>query len=102
MLANVVLGGKQYSWREYGCVGLITAGICVFQLYKAGKGDASFADSSAYGVGLLFASLSLDGFTSSNQRLPVCPLCTAAVARGVADPSIIAGCATSSSLPLTR
>ncbi len=67
MLANVLIGGKKYSIREYLCVLSITAGIVVFRLAKGSKdGDQS---NSTFGLVLLFASLCLDGLTASNQRL---------------------------------
>mmetsp|Transcript_21837 Transcript_21837/g.26545 ORF Transcript_21837/g.26545 Transcript_21837/m.26545 type:complete len:341 (-) Transcript_21837:224-1246(-) len=68
MLANVIVGGKRYSFKQYLCVSLITAGVVLFRFAKSTKG-ASFAGSSNYGLVLLAASLVLDGFTSSNQRL---------------------------------
>lgn len=67
MLANVLVGGKRYSFKEYMFVLLITIGILTFNLGKPSKEDDSA--SSTFGLVLLFVSLAGDGLTSSNQRL---------------------------------
>jgi len=67
MLANVFIGGKRYSLREYFCVLLITLGIIAFRLGKGSSlGEVS---GSTWGWIFLFGSLCMDGITSSNQRL---------------------------------
>mmetsp|Transcript_13494 Transcript_13494/g.16344 ORF Transcript_13494/g.16344 Transcript_13494/m.16344 type:complete len:342 (-) Transcript_13494:209-1234(-) len=68
MLANVFIGGKSYTLKQYCCVALITGGVVMFRLAKSSK-SGSFSGSSTYGLSLLVVSLILDGFTSSNQRL---------------------------------
>ena len=67
MLLNVLIGGKKYSLREYLCVLSITLGIVFFRLAKSKGGSGQ--ENSSFGLILLFASLSLDGLTASNQRL---------------------------------
>ena len=67
MLLNVIIGGKKYSLREYACVLSITLGIVLFRLAKSKGGSGQ--ENSSFGLLLLFASLSLDGLTASNQRL---------------------------------
>ena len=67
MLLNVLIGGKKYSLREYLCVLSITLGIVFFRLAKSKSGNGQ--ENSSFGLLLLFASLSLDGLTASNQRL---------------------------------
>jgi solute carrier family 35 (UDP-galactose transporter), member B1 len=67
MLLNVLIGGKKYSLREYLCVLSITLGIVFFRLAKSKSGNGQ--ENSSFGLVLLFASLSLDGLTASNQRL---------------------------------
>lgn len=65
MLFGVLFAKKKYSWREYLCVVLITAGIVVFNLsgtHKQGR------DNSTYGLVLLSLSLVLDGVTGSAQE----------------------------------
>jgi len=67
MLGNVLLGGKRYSALEYLVVLLITGGVVLFQLANSKK---SFSEGNTWwGMALLFGSLALDGFTSSNQKL---------------------------------
>jgi UDP-galactose transporter B1 len=66
MLGGVLLGGKRYRWYEYLAVLLITGGVLLFQL---DKGGSLLEGNTAWGMGLLFASLVLDGLTSSNQDL---------------------------------
>ena len=67
MLANVVIGGKRYTTKEYFCVFLITVGIVFFRLFKgASVGQVS---GTMAGWAFLFGSLCMDGITSSNQRL---------------------------------
>jgi solute carrier family 35 (UDP-galactose transporter), member B1 len=67
MLANVLVGGKKYSLREYLCVLSITSGIVLFRLAKGSKSGAG--ENSSLGLFLLFASLCLDGLTGSSQSL---------------------------------
>jgi len=69
MLFGILIGGK---WRDYGLmdyiqVAVVTAGVTVFNFgapVKPGKGGGS---SSSYGLGLIAASLALDGFTGGLQ-----------------------------------
>jgi UDP-galactose transporter B1 len=65
MLMGVVLGTKKYTWREYACVGLITAGIVIFRLAKS---KAASTENSTVGLILLFASLICDGLTGPIQE----------------------------------
>jgi UDP-galactose transporter B1 len=65
MLFGVLFAKKKYSFRDYVCVALITAGIIIFNL--SGKHKGGGEGNSAYGLGLLFASLVLDGVTGSTQ-----------------------------------
>ena len=55
MAGGVLLGGKKFSALEYLQVALITAGVCIFNLF--GKSKAGGADSS-YGLALIGFSLS--------------------------------------------
>ena len=64
MAGGVVLGGKSYSAFEYLQVALITAGVCVFNLFgKKKKGGAD----SALGLGLIGFSLVMDAVTGGLQ-----------------------------------
>ena len=65
MLMGVVMGTKKYTWREYFCVGIITAGIVTFRLAKS-KGASS--ENSTVGLALLFVSLLCDGLTGPVQE----------------------------------
>lgn len=69
MLANVSLGGVRYSALEFAVVLMITGGVVGFSLAKQAAAGSIVGDSSAFGMGLLFASLCLDGVTSSSQKL---------------------------------
>ena len=64
MAGGVVLGGKSYSAFEYLQVALITAGVCIFNLF--GKSKAGGADSS-YGLALIGFSLLMDAVTGGLQ-----------------------------------
>ncbi len=71
MLMRIVVSGKRYQKREYFNVALITAGIAVF-MWKESKapvaGDAGVGSTMFwFGMGLLFLSLVLDGFTGPYQ-----------------------------------
>lgn len=82
MLGNVLIGVK-YRWHQYLAVGMITAGILLFQFQSGGGGgggggkkkshghgqEGGGGDEGLYGLGLLFISLALDGITGSNQHL---------------------------------
>jgi len=68
MIASVLIGGAHYSYLEYLAVACITTGVILFQFAKSS--NTNFSDgNSSFGMGLLFTSLCLDGFTSSNQKL---------------------------------
>lgn len=67
MLMGVLIRRKKYSLRDYVCVLVITAGIAVFQLGKASS-KHSERENSAYGLLLLFASLTLDGISGPKQE----------------------------------
>ena len=64
MAGGVLLGGKKFSALEYLQVALITAGVCVFNLFgKKKKGGAD----SALGLGLIGFSLVMDAVTGGLQ-----------------------------------
>lgn len=67
MLMGVLIRRKKYSLRDYVCVLVITAGIAVFQLGKASSKHAE-RENSAYGLLLLFTSLTLDGISGPKQE----------------------------------
>ena len=64
MAGGVLLGGKKFSALEYLQVALITAGVCIFNLF--GKSKAGGADSS-YGLALIGFSLLMDAVTGGLQ-----------------------------------
>ena len=64
MAGGVLLGGKKFSALEYLQVALITAGVCIFNLF--GKSKAGGADSS-YGHALIGFSLLMDAVTGGLQ-----------------------------------
>lgn len=66
MVFNVFVNSTKYTKLEYGAAALITVGIVVFRVYGASK--KASGDNSTIGLVLLFASLCLDGLTSSNQK----------------------------------
>lgn len=66
MLMRIVLVGTKYSLKEYLAVGLITGGIAVFMLTKAGSKGAD-SQSSGFGYFLLALSLLMDGATGPKQ-----------------------------------
>lgn len=67
MLMGVLLRGRKYSLINYVCVVVITAGIAIFQLGKASAKHAE-RENSAYGLFLLFSSLTLDGINGPKQE----------------------------------
>jgi UDP-galactose transporter B1 len=67
MLARIVIVGKRYALREYATVVVITAGIATFMLMKESKKKGA-AETSMIGLGLLFTSLALDGYTGPTQE----------------------------------
>eukprot|EP00752_Nemacystus_decipiens_P008669 g7737.t1 len=68
MLFGVLFAKKRYSLREYMCVGLITAGIVIFNLSKMSHTSQEDKEGSGYGRFLLVLSLLLDGVTTSAQE----------------------------------
>jgi UDP-galactose transporter B1 len=70
MLMNVVLYRRSFPFHKYLVVAMVTFGISVFTLFapvaahKKGKG---VENSSLFGLGLLLASLAVDGATNSTQ-----------------------------------
>lgn len=66
MLMRIIINKKRYSWLEYACVFVITAGISVFMIFKVSNKAAR--DTSVFGLALLFISLALDGFTGPTQE----------------------------------
>ncbi|CAM9740108.1 unnamed protein product [Ascophyllum nodosum] len=65
MLFGVLFAKKKYTLKEYFCVGLITAGIVIFNLSKEHK---QAKGNSAYGLTLLSLSLMFDGVCGSAQE----------------------------------
>lgn len=66
MLMGVLIRRKQYQWKDYLCVILITTGIAVFQLGKTSSKPTK--ENSIYGLLLLFISLALDGISGPKQE----------------------------------
>ena len=64
MAGGIVLGGKTYSCFEYVQVLMITAGVCVFNLYGKKKKGGS---DSALGLALIGFSLVMDAVTGGLQ-----------------------------------
>ena len=71
MFMGVLVRGKKYSWFEYACVGLITAGITLFQLFgnkkKLSSASTHSDEEQNFGIMLLLLSLFFDGVTGAFQ-----------------------------------
>lgn len=68
MLMRVVIRRHRYPLAKYALVLLMTAGVATFQFAKMKGGGDGGKESSALGVGLLFGSLVMDGFTGPKQE----------------------------------
>jgi len=66
LLMGVLVFGKHQSPLKYVCVFLVTIGISVYMWDEIAHSSTS-AETSAYGVFLLFASLAMDGVTGPFQ-----------------------------------
>ena len=64
MMGSLLLGGANYSLREYAAVMAIIAGTCIVSLDK----DSEDADSSFLGVMFVLLSLTCDGITGGIQK----------------------------------
>eukprot|EP00172_Hildenbrandia_rubra_P003423 Plantae.Rhodophyta-Hildenbrandia_rubra.ctg5487.p1 GENE.Plantae.Rhodophyta-Hildenbrandia_rubra.ctg5487~~Plantae.Rhodophyta-Hildenbrandia_rubra.ctg5487.p1 ORF type:complete len:361 (-),score=32.27 Plantae.Rhodophyta-Hildenbrandia_rubra.ctg5487:845-1927(-) len=65
MLLGVVIRKKRYTTRDYACVGLITFGVALFSFKRQTDKQSH---TSPLGLGLLFASLLMDGITGPTQE----------------------------------
>jgi solute carrier family 35 (UDP-galactose transporter), member B1 len=72
MLMGMVIRRRRYRAREFFCVFLVTAGVALFSFKPAaaakGGGAPTQAATSAMGVALLLASLTMDGVTGPLQE----------------------------------
>lgn len=64
MLMGILIRRRRHPPRDFVCVGLISAGVALFSWKK----KATATPTSALGVGLLFASLLMDGVTGPLQE----------------------------------
>jgi solute carrier family 35 (UDP-galactose transporter), member B1 len=70
MLMGIVIRRRRYRPREFFCVFLVTAGVALFSFKPASSGGAARqqAPTTAMGIALLLASLTMDGVTGPLQE----------------------------------